>query len=44
MRNLTVKAKVQNLLDESIEIERGGVTTYAADIGRTYGLSLSWEY
>ena len=39
---VTLKAKVQNILDDSIEIERSGVTTFEEDIGTIYSLSLSW--
>lgn len=41
---LTVKAKVQNILDDAIEIERGGVTTYEEKIGVTFQASVSWEF
>jgi TonB-dependent receptor len=39
---LTLKAKVQNLLGESIEIERAGVITFREDPGTLYSLSFSW--
>ncbi|MBT8068035.1 MAG: TonB-dependent receptor [Gammaproteobacteria bacterium] len=39
---VTVKAKVQNLLGEEIEIERAGVVTFAEDPGLQFGLSFSW--
>lgn len=39
---ITLKAKVQNLLDEKIEIERSGVTTFEEEPGVAYSLSLSW--
>ena len=39
---VTVKAKVQNLLGEEIEIERAGVVTFAEDPGMQFGLSFSW--
>jgi outer membrane receptor protein involved in Fe transport len=40
---LKVKAKIQNLLNESVEIAREGVTTFEHDVGRTFALSLSWD-
>ena len=39
---LTLKMKLQNLLDESIEIEREGVVTFEEDPGSTYAVSLQW--
>ena len=39
-----VQAKLSNLLDEDIEISRGGQTVYRANIGLEYALSLSWRY
>lgn len=39
---LTLKAKLQNILDEKIEIERAGVTVFSEEPGVIYGLSLSW--
>ncbi|HEX7035927.1 MAG TPA: TonB-dependent receptor [Pseudomonadales bacterium] len=41
---LRVKAKIQNLLGESVEIERGGVTTFEEKAGRTFALSVSWDF
>ena len=40
--NFTLKAKVQNLLGEEIEIERAGVMTFAEDPGTQISLSFSW--
>ncbi|MEO1203261.1 MAG: TonB-dependent receptor [Pseudomonadota bacterium] len=39
---ITIKAKAQNLLDEEIEIERQGVTTFSEKVGSTYSLSFQW--
>ncbi len=39
---ITIKAKAQNLLGETIEIERQGVTTFEEDPGSSYSLSLTW--
>jgi outer membrane receptor protein involved in Fe transport len=41
---ISVKAKIQNLLDEAVEVEREGVTTFEEDIGRTFALSVSWDF
>lgn len=40
--SLTFKAKVQNLLGETIEIERAGVTTFEEDPGTSFSISFSW--
>jgi outer membrane receptor protein involved in Fe transport len=39
---ITVKAKVQNILGEKIEIERSGVTTFEEDPGSTFAISFQW--
>ena len=39
---LTLKAKVQNLLGEKIEIERAGVVTFEEDPGQLFSVSVSW--
>ena len=39
---ITIKAKAQNILDESIEIERSGVVVFAEDPGTTLSLAFSW--
>ncbi len=39
---ITVKAKLQNVLQETIEIEREGVTTFEEDPGSTFGISFQW--
>jgi len=41
---LTIKAKAQNLLDESIEIERAGVNTYERKPGRALALSVQLHF
>ena len=40
---LTVKMRVKNLLDESIEIEQEGVTILEQEIGTTALLDVKWE-
>ncbi len=44
MESVDVQAKVQNLLGESIEIKRGGVTTFERDAGRTFALKVRWDF
>ncbi len=39
---MTVKLKAQNLLDETITIERAGIVTFEEDPGTSVGLSFSW--
>jgi hypothetical protein len=39
---VTVKAKAQNLLGDTIRIERSGVTTFEEDPGTVFSLSFSW--
>ncbi|MFU8815437.1 MAG: TonB-dependent receptor domain-containing protein [Pseudomonadales bacterium] len=41
--SLSVKAKAQNLLGESVHIERQGVTTFEEEVGRTFSLSVQWD-
>jgi TonB-dependent receptor len=41
--NWTVKLKVQNLLDESIEIERAGVVTFAENPGMAVALKVKYD-
>ena len=38
----TLKFKAQNLLDESVTIERNGVVTFEEDPGQTFALTFSW--
>ncbi|HWM29396.1 MAG TPA: TonB-dependent receptor, partial [Woeseiaceae bacterium] len=40
---MTVKLKAQNLLDETVTIERQGVTVFEEDPGVNYSLSFSWS-
>ena len=40
---MTVKIKAQNVLDESITIERAGVVTFEEEPGTSYSLSFSWQ-
>ena len=40
--NFTLKAKVQNLLDDKIEIQRAGTATFVEEPGLVYGVSFSW--
>jgi TonB-dependent receptor len=40
--SMTLKFKAQNLLDESVTIERGGVTTFEEDPGMSYAVSFTW--
>lgn len=42
--SLTIKAKAQNLLDQEIEIERGGIITYREKPGATLSLSASYRF
>ena len=39
---ITLKAKVQNLLGETIRIERAGVVTFEEDPGTVFSVSLAW--
>lgn len=39
---ITVKAKAQNILGDTIDIKRGDVTTFAEDPGTTIAISMSW--
>jgi hypothetical protein len=41
---MTLKLKAQNLLDETVTIERGGVTVFEEDPGTAVALSLSLEF
>ena len=40
--SLTFKTKLQNLLDETITIERAGITTYDRKPGRVFSFSVQW--
>jgi outer membrane receptor for ferrienterochelin and colicin len=39
---LTFKAKIQNILDDTITIERAGVSTYVRKPGRLFAMSVQW--
>ena len=43
-QEMTVKAKLQNLLDESIEIERKGVTVFEEQPGTNFSLSAQYKF
>jgi outer membrane receptor protein involved in Fe transport len=42
--NVTVKAKLKNLLDESVTIERGGVDVFEEERGMEASLSARWQF
>ena len=41
---LTLKLKLQNLLDESVEIDREGVTSFEETPGTSASLALDWTF
>ncbi|MEQ8858564.1 MAG: TonB-dependent receptor [Pseudomonadales bacterium] len=41
---VTVKAKVQNILDDEIEIEQGGIVTFLEKPGTQFAVSFEWRY
>ena len=41
---ITVKAKLKNILDQSIEIQRESIITFEESPGSAFALSLKWEY
>ena len=41
---LTLKAKAQNILNETVSIEREGVVVFEEDPGTTYSLALQWGF
>lgn len=41
---VTVRGKVQNLLDDTLEIERAGVIAFEQDFGRTISLSVRMDF
>ena len=43
-QEITVKAKVQNVLDEAIEIERAGVTVFEEKPGQSFSLSAQYQF
>lgn len=42
--NITVKAKLRNILDQAVEIERSGVVVFSERLGRAASVSFKWEY
>ena len=41
---ITVKAKLRNILDQAVEIEREGIVTFSERPGATASVSFKWEY
>ncbi len=41
---ITVRGKIQNLLDDTLEIERNGVISFEQDFGRTVSLSVRYDF
>ena len=41
---LTVKAKLKNILDQTIEIQRESIVTFEEDPGPAFAVSVKWEY
>ncbi|WP_444931160.1 TonB-dependent receptor domain-containing protein [Microbulbifer sp. SSSA002] len=41
---VTVKAKVQNLLDGAVEIKQQGVTVFEEEVGQTFALSAQYKF
>jgi len=39
-----VKVKVKNILDEELEIERDGKTTFREEVGTTFSASIEYEF
>ncbi|WP_445357124.1 TonB-dependent receptor domain-containing protein [Microbulbifer sp. ANSA002] len=44
IEEVTIKAKMQNLLDESIEIERDGVIVFEEKLGQFFALSAQYKF
>jgi outer membrane receptor protein involved in Fe transport len=44
VQNWSLKLRLQNLLDENIEIEQGGVKVFAQDIGMTFKADLRYNF
>lgn len=42
--SITVKAKIRNLLNQAVEIEREGIVTFSERPGTTASVSFKWEY
>lgn len=41
--SMTFKVKLQNILDETTTIERGGITVFEEEPGQTFSVSFSWS-
>ena len=41
---LTVKLKAQNLLNDTVELTTGGITTFEEDPGTSYSATVSWSF
>lgn len=41
---MTVQARVRNVLDSPLSLEEAGVEVYEEEFGRTFSLSVQWEY
>ena len=41
---ITVRGKIQNLLDDTLEIERAGIVAFEQDFGRTISLSVRFDF
>jgi hypothetical protein len=41
---MTIKLRLQNLLDEQLEIEQGGVTTLEQTVGSVVKLDLAYRF
>ena len=41
---ITVKAKLKNILDQTVEIQRESIVTFEENPGPAFALSLKWEY
>ena len=41
--NFTIKLRVQNLLDDELEIEQNGVTILEQEVGTTFLVDVKWE-
>ena len=40
---MTLKVKAQNLLDDTITIEREGIVVFEEDPGSTFSISFTWS-
>ncbi|WP_286693962.1 TonB-dependent receptor domain-containing protein [Spongiibacter sp. UBA1325] len=43
-QSVIVKVKVKNILDEELEIERDGKTTFREEVGTTFSASIEYEF